>query len=110
MTGQRRFERVAFFCPVQLTVLPDGPTVPANSFDINAGGVGVTAAVFLECGKDVRVDFHIRNGSIEKTDECVLGRIAYSRADENGNRIGIEFLESIRKSAHPGLMRKLNML
>ncbi|MBU4273155.1 MAG: PilZ domain-containing protein [Planctomycetes bacterium] len=110
MTGQRRYERVAFFCPLQLTVLPDGPTVSANSFDISAGGVGLTAAVFLERGKDVRIDFHVRNGSIEETDECVLGRIAYSRADEDGNRIGIEFLETIRESAQPALTRKLDML
>ncbi len=110
MAGQRCFERAAFFCQLQLTVLPDGPTVPANSFDISAGGVGVTAAVFLERGKDVRVDFHVGNGSIEETDECVLGRVAYSRADEDGNRIGIEFLETIRESAQPGLMKKLDML
>lgn len=110
MAKQRRFERVAFFCPLQLTVLPNGPTVPANSFDISAGGVGVTAAVFLERGKDVRVDFHVKNGSHEECVESVLGRIAYSWADEDGNRIGIEFLETIRKSAQPGLMEKLDVL
>lgn len=110
MAGQRRYERVAFFCPVQLTVLPDGPTVPAYSFDISAGGVGLTTTASMERGKDVRVDFHVKNGSHEECVESVLGRIAYLRADEDGNRIGIEFLETIRESAQPGLTKKLDML
>ena len=42
--------------------------------------------------------------------EDVLGKVAYSRADEDGNRIGIEFLETIRESTHPALTRKLNNL
>ncbi len=109
MKGQRRYERVQFFCPVRLTVLPDGPAIPANSFDISAGGVGVTATDFLDRGTDVRIDFHIRNGAVKPAVECVLGRVAYSAADEGGNRIGIEFLEPIRESAQPGLMNKLSM-
>ncbi len=40
----------------------------------------------------------------------MLGRVAYSRADEDGNRIGIEFLETIRESAQPLLAQKLNNL
>ena len=110
MMGQRRYERVAFFCPVKLTVLPDGPTAPANSFDISMGGVGLNTALFLERGQDVLVHFKITNGPKEYIEESVLGRVAFSRAEEDVNRLGIEFLESIRESAHPALAKKLNLL
>lgn len=110
MTGQRRCERVAFFCPVKLSVLPDGPTIQASSFDISLAGIGLIASVFIERGKDVRVHFNMKNGSNETTEENVLGRVAYSRADENGNRLGIEFLETIRESTQPVLTRKLYSL
>ena len=30
MIEKRRYERVAFFCPLKLTVLPDGPCMTAN--------------------------------------------------------------------------------
>jgi hypothetical protein len=40
----------------------------------------------------------------------VLGRVAYSLADEDGDRIGIEFMETINGSAQPTLANKLNSL
>jgi hypothetical protein len=110
MLGQRRYERVAFFCPLQLTVLPDGPTVPARSFDISIGGVGITTEILLERGRAVQIQFQLPNGSKERIVEDILGRVAYCRADEDGDRMGIEFLETIREAAHPALARKLNAL
>jgi c-di-GMP-binding flagellar brake protein YcgR len=113
MINKRRYERVAWFCPVQLRVLPDGPDIPANSFDISIGGVGVATNIMLERGQTVRVRFHLHcgtNGSAEMVDEDVLGRVAYSRADEDGDRIGIEFMETINGSAQPTLANKLNSL
>lgn len=107
MNGKRRYERVAFYCPVQLTVLPDGPDVPGNTFDISLAGMGLAAEVFLERGQDVLVRFHPAKGSPPDKDESVLGRVAYSRADEGGNRLGIEFVKPIRESTQPSLTRRL---
>lgn len=107
---RRRYERVAFFSQLDLTVLPDGPTLPGSSFDISIGGVGVTTEVMLERGQAVRVRFHLYNGSNGRIDEDVLGRVAYARADEDGDRLGIEFLETIRESSQPVLARKLDNL
>ena len=106
MLGQRRYERVAFYCPLQLTVLPNGPAVPGRSFDISIGGVGITTEIALERGT-------IRPGPIPPAkrsrpraiDEDILGRVAYSRADEDGDRVGIEFLETIQESTQPELAR-----
>lgn len=108
--NRRRYERVAWFCSLQLTVLPNGPAMSAESFDISLGGVGAATEVMIERGQAVRVRFHIRNGSKESVDEDVLGRVAYCRADEDGNRVGIEFLEPIQESAQPALARKLNSM
>ena len=110
MAWQRRYERVAFYCPVQLTVLPNGPAVPGRSFDISIGGVGITTEIALERGQSVCVRFHLQNGAPEGKDEDILGRVAYSRADEDGGRVGIEFLATIQESAQPELARKLNNL
>ena len=108
MGAKRRYERAPWFCPVQLKVLPDGPVVSASAFDISLGGVGVIANVMLERGVAVRVQFHIRNGEAEPIKENVLGRIAFFRADEDCNRIGIEFLDTIYETTHPTLTKILD--
>ena len=110
MLEQRRYERVAFYCGLEVTVMPDGPTALARSFDLSLGGVGITAAMMLNRGQTVRVRFHLQKGSNEWTDEEVFGRVAYLCAEEGGNRIGIEFAETIRESTTPALVRRLNAL
>jgi c-di-GMP-binding flagellar brake protein YcgR len=110
MDDRRRYERVAFFCPLQVTLLPSGPTVPGSSFDISLGGVGLTANIAMERGQSVFVYFQIRGPSHELTEEGVLGRVAYVRSDEDGNRIGVEFLETIRASSSPALARIVDKL
>jgi hypothetical protein len=101
---------VAFFCPLHLTVQPSGPTVPSRSFDISLGGVGLTTEVPLERGQTVRVTFHLNHNGSEEVDEDILGRVAYAKADEDGIRMGVEFLETIRESSYPALAKKLNSL
>lgn len=107
---QRHYERLPFYCRLQLTILPNGPVIAARSFDISAGGVGITSNVLLDPGQSVRVRFHLPNGSYKWIREDVVGNVAYSRADEDGNRIGIEFLETIQESRQPVLAQKLSAL
>jgi c-di-GMP-binding flagellar brake protein YcgR len=110
MLGQRRYERVAFYCPVKVTVLPNGPVMEGNTFDISIGGVGIVAERHLERGQNVRVRFYIHNGNNKTIEEEALGRIAYSRADEDCTRIGIEFFETVRDTSMPALAHKLDTL
>jgi hypothetical protein len=107
---RRRYGRVAFYCPLQLSVLPDGPEVPGFSCDISIGGIGLTANVTLPRGQVVRVSFRLKDGASHETTESVLGRVAHSKADEDGDRIGIEFLEPIRDSSQPLLVQTINNL
>lgn len=110
MLGRRRYERVAFFCPVELHVLPAGPVVPGRTFDISIGGVGVTSQIMLERGQTLRIRFRFRDASNVAVDEDVMGQVAYCRADEDGDRIGIEFLETVDEAAHPMLAYRLNKI
>jgi hypothetical protein len=110
MLEQRRYERIDYFCPLQLTVLPNGPSVPGNSFDITVAGVGIVAGVLLNRGQTVRVRFHLHNGSSDTVDEEIMGRVAYCKSDEDGNRLGIEFLELIGETAQPVLAHKLDTM
>ncbi len=107
---QRHYERLPFYCRLQLTILPNGPVVSARSFDISAGGVGITTNILLNRGQSVRVRFHLPNGLYKRIREDVVGHVAYSCADEDGNRIGIEFEETIQESRQPVLAQKLSTL
>ena len=110
MIEKRRYERVAFFCPLKLTVLPDGPCVTANAFDISLGGVGLFTGASLQIGQNVSVRFQLKTASGKPIEESAIGRVAYIRADEDGNRVGIEFMDVLRDSAQPELAKKLNRL
>ena len=110
MHEQRRYQRVAYFRPLRLTVLPGGPTVPGNSFDISRGGVGLVADISLERGQSVFIHFQVQNQRHEAVEAGVPGKVAYFRADEDGNYIGVEFLEDIRESSQPVLARIVNNL
>jgi hypothetical protein len=110
MECRRRYERVAFFCPLEVTALSSGQTVPGTSFDITVAGVGLTSGVLLERGETVRLRFHLRNGSHNQTNEDILGRVAYANADEDGNRLGVEFLELVNDTTHPALAHALAKL
>jgi hypothetical protein len=110
MFDLRRHERAAFHCQLQLTVLPNGPVVPGNSYDISIGGVGLSAALPLERGQLVSIRFYLHNGRSEELHADVLGHIAYCRSDEDGNRIGVAFLATIQEATQPVLAKKINSL
>ncbi|MCE5268195.1 MAG: PilZ domain-containing protein [Planctomycetaceae bacterium] len=110
MDERRRFPRVPYFRPLTLTLLPSGQAVTGNSFDISRGGVGLVASASLQRGQSVNVHFKLENQRRQVADISVMGKIAYTRADENGNYIGVEFLEEIRESSQPELTRLLDNL
>ena len=110
MQWQRRYERVSFYCPVEVTVLPDGPTVPGHTFDISLRGVGITLNASLEPGQDVRISFQLRCDSEKCVEESVLGRVANLEPDMDCNRIGIEFIGGIRQPCQHQLATMIGSL
>ncbi len=107
MTFQRRYQRVAFFREVTLRMSASGETLSAHSFDASLGGVGLVTMVFLERGEAVGVGFHLKNVDGQPVVEEVLGRIAYCRADESGNLVGVEFVKPVQSATYPELTRTL---
>ena len=110
MSEKRRYQRVAYFHRVDLTVLPNGPTVEGHAFDISIGGIGVTTALWLDRGKEIGIRFRFANGDNTPIEEIILGRVAYSKADEDGNRLGIEFAEVVKAANQPVLARTIDAL
>lgn len=110
MQSQRRYERVPFFCPVELTAMPEGKTFPARSLDVSLGGVGVLSQTGLEREHLVSVAFVFDGDPKKRVCETLMGRVASFRADDSGNVLGIEFLEPVSDAKHPTLARKLQNL
>ena len=109
INSSRRYERVAFFCRVELAVSSQSPPIAAQTFDISLGGVGVLSPRAIERGVTVNVAFFLRTPRGELV-ERIMGRIAYVKADESGTRLGIEFLETLAEATQPGLTRRLESL
>lgn len=103
----RRYDRVDFFCPVELTTLSAGVTFAAQTFDISVGGVGVLSQGNLEQGDLVTVSFHMQDGSQRDVVERIEGKVTFFRADEGCNRYGVEFLKPVHESKQPALMHRL---
>jgi hypothetical protein len=107
-TFKRRYERVPFFC--DLTLLATGAVHRACAVDLSLGGVGVATTAFAARGQTVRVAFHLRDARQQPRIEEVIGRVAFCRADEDGNFLGVEFLEPLRATEQPELTRRLEKL
>lgn len=106
MIERRRYGRVGFLCQVELSAFPDGPMLEGSSLDLSLGGVGVVTASALSVGQVVAVTFHLREDGLD-VQEKVIGRVANLKADVDANRIGLEFLEPLRETAQPVLVRRL---
>jgi c-di-GMP-binding flagellar brake protein YcgR len=107
MINLRRFERIAFFCDVALTVLPDGPTVEAHSVDISLGGVGLVTQASVGTGQTVAMAFSLRDESGKTIVNRVMGRVVHLRAEPDANRVGVEFLETLSPSVSPQLSKRV---
>jgi c-di-GMP-binding flagellar brake protein YcgR len=110
MSYQRRYERVPFFREVGLTVRQGAAPVAARTFDISLGGVGLFTRAHLDRGQNVRVALCFEDAAGNKVVETVAGQVAYLQATEEGNQLGIMFLEPPRADTHPRLVRAIQRL
>jgi c-di-GMP-binding flagellar brake protein YcgR len=106
MSYVRRYERVPFFCEAELADTAGLRRLPARTLDISLGGVGLTTAAALPRGTSVEVTFVLREGT-KSVHQHVLGRVAFAASDEDGCRMGIEFVAPVRETTHPELMRRI---
>ncbi len=85
-------------------------SVEARTVDISLGGVGIALAATFARGDLVTIVFRLDGRGRGPVEERVLGRVAYVRADVDGNRIGVEFLEPLASAACPELCRRVDRL
>jgi hypothetical protein len=107
---KRRYVRLNFFCELTVTPMPVGQPRPARSMDLSLGGVGLFAKYFLDREQIVQIDFHLRDEKHRESIERVMGKVAYSRSDEDGTRIGVEFFKLINEADSPILAKRLQEL
>ncbi len=110
MIDRRRYERVQFLCEVELTALSNGSPVQARSLDISLGGVGLITQTSFEPGQIIALAFHLKDTRGREVVEKVVGKVVHLRADADGNRVGVEFLEPLHDSTQPRLMAKLEKI
>jgi c-di-GMP-binding flagellar brake protein YcgR len=110
MIESRRYERVSFFCKLELASTSHGEHWPARALDLSLGGVGVVTDAYFEIGESVNVRFFLKDSRQEEATDEVMGRVARFAADQDANEIGIQFLEPLTDAAHPRLVRKLMSL
>ena len=103
----RRFERVSFFCKLELTPLPHGAAQPAQSTDLSLGGVGAVMKANLQVGQLTNVTFYFNDPAHGEIKDQTVGRVVHFDADTDSNRIGIQFLSPLIESDHARLVDKL---
>jgi c-di-GMP-binding flagellar brake protein YcgR len=107
---KRRYERLNFYCDLIVTTMPEGESFSASSIDLSLGGVGVSSPRFLNRDQIVKIDFHLRDENHREIVESAMGRVAYSRSDEDGTRLGVEFLQLLQENDNPALAKRLQRL
>jgi hypothetical protein len=109
---QRVYERVPFFRPVEVSAPPEAPPVEARSFDISLGGVGLVCprSSGLRPGAPVALTFRLNDPRRGPVVERVFGRVAHLRAEPDGVRVGVEFLEPLHPTSYPGLSEVIGRL
>ncbi len=107
---KRRFERVSFFCKLELTPLPHGAPAPAQATDLSLGGVGAVAQANLQVGQLTTVTFYFNDPAHGELQDQAVGRVVHFDADVDSNKIGIQFLSPLSEVEHPRLIDRLSRI
>jgi hypothetical protein len=106
---RRRYERVAFNCPVLAWPLGGGPMHSSRSVEISLGGVRIVSTLSASPGELLRLEFHLKeDGGIVR--EEVAGRVVNVTVDGCLNALGIEFAEPLAEHRQPALVSRIRRL
>lgn len=83
-----------------------GRVVRARTIDLSLGGVGLVTTGTLVIGEYVTIVFPFPVPPAKRSTE-VLGRVVSLLADDDANRVGVEFFEPLSVSRAPNLARRL---
>jgi len=107
--ARRRYERVAFNCPVVAWLLGGGPMHSSRSVDISLGGVRIVTTLSAAPGELLRLEFHVKDDG-ETVREELAGRVVHVTVDDCLSTLGIEFLEPLTEGRQPALVRRIRRL
>jgi c-di-GMP-binding flagellar brake protein YcgR len=107
MKELRQYERVGFLCKLEITPIPGAKPQPARSLDLSLGGVGAMTQAVFPVGQIVTVTFFLRDSVGGEVQDPVVGRVAHFGADEDANRVGIQFLQPLSDTEHERLVNRL---
>jgi hypothetical protein len=107
--GKQTYQRVNFLSRVTLSTGGD-PPIEARTVAISLGGSVVISPRVVPLGRRLTIAFHVRGLSGARVVEIVEGRVVNVRADLDGNRLGIEFLEPLGNERCPELTRTVEEL
>jgi c-di-GMP-binding flagellar brake protein YcgR len=103
---RRRYERVDFFCRLEVMLYPQGTAVEGHSLDLSLGGMRLITGNRLAVGQTIEVCFLLRERSSDVR-ERALGKVVRVEFDVGDQVAGVEFLDPLREQSHPRLIRGL---
>jgi hypothetical protein len=107
MKELRQYERIGFFCKLEVTAIPGGTPQPACAVDLSMGGVGIIMQAVFSVGQIVTVTFFLSDSVCGEVQDPVVGRVAHLQADTDANRVGIQFLQPLSETEHERLVKRL---
>ena len=99
---QRRYERVPFFCDLEVVDPSTGISQPGRGIDLSRGGIGFWSAHFVPVGKHIRLVISLPNGGRLATAR-LAGVVVRARAENDGAIMGLSFDEPLAPLSQPML-------
>jgi hypothetical protein len=89
------FEKVDFFCRLELTAIPSGTTHPAQSINLSLQDAGIATKAVFHVGQLVLVTFFLKDQRQSDTIQRVTGEVADFASESDGNTMRVKFLQPL---------------
>jgi c-di-GMP-binding flagellar brake protein YcgR len=100
--SRREYERVPFAKKLTVLDLNSGNTYEANGIDISVKGIGFYSKKLLQ--KDHHISIQVWLDDVSQKDPvCLTGAVKWSKLEQDGAIIGVQFDALIKPSQHPKL-------
>jgi hypothetical protein len=95
------YERVDFFCRLELTAIPSGTTHSARSINLSLQDAGIATKAVFHVGQLVLVTFFLKDQRQGETLQRVTGEVAEFTSESGGNTMRVKFLQPLNESQRP---------
>jgi hypothetical protein len=95
------YERVDFFCRLELTAIPSGITNPARSTNLSLAEAGIATKAVFHVGQLVLVTFFLKDPGQDETLQRVMSQVVDFAFEEDSNSMRVKFLQPLDESQRP---------